>query len=94
MGFVKELFKKKTGKNLQTFAGDDGTLIYWVECLDCGTIIKSDHSDPFCITDWKCPACIQQDNFRFRYWTKSEIDNMDGGRRFINTLKEIYSKDY
>ena len=91
---TKKLFKKKTGKNIQSFAGDDGTLIYWVECLDCGTIIKSDHSHPFCTTDWKCPTCIKQENFKFKYWTKAEIDNMKGGREFIDGLKESYQKYY
>lgn len=91
---IKGLFKKRTGKNLKAFAGDDCTLIYWVECLDCGTIIKADNSDSFCLTDWKCPTCIKQDNFKFEYFTKEFIDSLDGGREFINTLKKINKKDF
>jgi phage FluMu protein Com len=59
--------------NLKCFGGDDGTLIYYYRCLDCGTVILEDRFNHAYLEAWKCPTCNPTEKFPFKFFTNEEI---------------------
>ena len=57
-------------------------------CKDCGTVIFVKEDDDFCISDWRCPICVEHKIFGFEYWTKEQIEQDEIKQ---NTI-ELYAK--
>jgi hypothetical protein len=76
-------------RNLECFGGDDCTLIYYHRCLDCGTVILEDHSNPACLKDWECPTCNPKDYFEFKYFTKEEIEQNEALKTYLEYIDFI-----
>jgi rubrerythrin len=76
-------------RNLECFGGDDGTLVYYYRCLDCGTIILEDRSDAACLEDWECPTCHPKKYFPFKFITKKDMEENEFLKRWIEAVEFI-----
>lgn len=58
-------------------AGDDGSLLYYSQCQDCGCVVIDNHREPTpSITKYTCPICNpKQENFPFEYIPKDKISD-------------------
>lgn len=76
-------------RNLECFGGDDGTLIYYHRCLDCGTVILEDHSMKECLENWECPVCNPKEYFPFKFIIKKEIEENEVLKRWLDCVEFI-----
>ncbi len=64
---------------LKCIAGDDAFLMYYYLCDSCETIVAEDNSEESLSENAECPSCKPQENFKFKYFTKKQIMELDVG---------------
>lgn len=85
-----DLYRKKSGESFESVYYDHVSLIDFVRCTECGTVIfayDDESYDPYL----KCPTCTGYKT-SFEYWTKDEIDSDSKKQLEINQLEEMTKK--
>lgn len=80
--------------NLYCFGGEDATLIYYLRCKKCGTIILENGADEACLSPWKCPICDPVDDFPFVFYTQKQLREDKVLGKLVGKKMTLFLKTY